>query len=195
MRTETMIEIGVYIMLLMKDIVRDGHPALRKKSDEISVPPKKEDVSTLQSMMEFIKNSQDDEIAKKYNLRSGVGLAAPQIGINKRMIVVHFTHENKEYSYQLINPKIVSHSVEKAFLSGGEGCLSVDEFVEGYVARYARITVIAFDIEGNPLKIRLKGYPAIVVQHEIDHLNGVMFYDHINAKNPFHIPENAQMIK
>ena len=182
-------------MLLMKDIVRDGHPALRKKSEEVELPPSKEDIKTLNKMMEFIKNSQDDEVAEKYKLRSGVGLAAPQIGINKKLIVIHFTYNNKLYSHKLINPKVVSHSVEKAYLNGGEGCLSVDEAIEGYVVRHSRVTVRAFDIEGKQLKLRFKGYPAIVIQHEIDHLNGIMFYDYINKRNPFYIPENAVEIE
>lgn len=178
-------------MLLMKDIVRDGHPALRKKSEEVSIPPSQEDVEILNKMLTFIKNSQDEEIAEKYNLRTGVGLAAPQIGINKQLVVIHFTHNDQLYSYQLINPKIISHSVDKAFLNSGEGCLSVDEQIDGYVIRHARVTVKAFDIEGKPVKFRLRGYPAIVIQHEIDHLNGIMFYDHINKQNPFHIPDRA----
>ena len=182
-------------MLLMKDIVRDGHPALRNKSIEVDLPPTKEDVQTLNKMMEFLKNSQDEKIAEKYKLRSGVGLAAPQIGINKQLIAIHFTHKDKQYSYQLINPKIISHSVEKAFLSGGEGCLSVDEPIEGLVMRNSRITVRAFDIQGNPLKLRFKGYPAIVVQHEIDHLNGIMFYDYINRQNPYYVPDQAVEIE
>jgi len=181
-------------MLLMEDIVRDGHPALRTKAAEVELPPSEDDINTLNKMLEFIKNSQDEEIAEKYELRSGVGLAAPQIGINKQMIVVHFDYDDKLYSYQLFNPKIISHSVEKAFLSGGEGCLSVDEVIEGYVPRYARITVRAYNIDGERVKFRLKGYPAIVIQHEIDHLNGIMFYDHIHAENPFHVPENAKII-
>src|SRR5699024_10471963 len=100
-----------------------------------------------------------------------------------------FSHEDKLYSYQLINPKIISHSVEQAYLGGGEGCLSVDENIEGYVVRHKRITVRAYDIEGNKLKLRFKGYPAIVIQHEIDHLNGIMFYDYIDEANPFTAPE------
>lgn len=189
------IEIGVICMLLMKDIVRDGHPVLREKATEVTIPPLKEDVKTLDNMLTFIKNSQDEDIAEKYNLRSGVGLAAPQIGISKQLLVVHFEYDDQLYSYQLMNPKIISHSVQKAFLGGGEGCLSVDEVIEGYVPRNAKITVKAFDINGNPVKIRLKGYPAIVMQHEIDHLNGIMFYDHINKENPFYIPENAKIIE
>lgn len=182
-------------MLLMKDIVRDGHPALREKSKEVSLPPTEEDIQILNQMMTFIKNSQDEKIAEKYKLRSGVGLAAPQLGINKKLIVIHFTHKDKLYSYQLINPKVISHSVEKAYLSGGEGCLSVDKPIDGFVVRNRRVTVRAFDIHGKKLKLRLRGYPAIVIQHEIDHLNGIMFYDYINEQNPFHIPDEAIAIE
>ena len=178
-------------MLTMEDIIRDGHPALRKKSREVSLPPSKETLDTLSNMLEFLINSQDEEISDKYNLRAGVGLAAPQLGINKQLMVVHFEYDDKLYSYQLINPKIISHSVELAYLVSGEGCLSVDEDFEGYVLRYSRITIRAFDEKGELLKLKLKGYPAIVFQHEIDHLNGIMFYDHINKHNPFSAPDEA----
>src|SRR5699024_7980422 len=116
--------IGVCNMLRLKDIVRDGHPALRKKAEKVALPPSKEDIETLDKMLTFTKNSQDEKIAEKYKIRSGVGIAAPQIRINKKLIVIHFTYRDKVYSYQLINPKIISHSVEKAYLNGGEGCLS-----------------------------------------------------------------------
>ncbi|HLR07797.1 MAG TPA: peptide deformylase [Bacillota bacterium] len=182
-------------MITMKDIKREGHPALRNVAKEVGIPPSEDDKKLATSMLEFLKNSQDEKIAEKYNLRAGVGLAAPQLGIDKRIIAVHFDDpKGRRYSYKLFNPKIVSHSVEKAYLAGGEGCLSVDRDVEGYVVRHARTTVKAFDADGNSLKLRLRGYAAIVVQHEIDHLNGIMFYDHINEDNPFYIPENAYAI-
>lgn len=183
-------------MITMKDILREGHPALRKVAKEVTLPPSQKDIETLNQMITFLKNSQDEELAEKYQLRSGVGLAAPQLGINKRLIAIHFEDpEGKLYSYELINPKIISHSVEKAYLAAGEGCLSVDRQVEGYVVRYARITVRAYDIHNQEIKIRLRGYPAIVVQHEIDHLNGIMFFDHIHKENPYFIPENAKAIE
>lgn len=182
-------------MITMKDIVREGHPSLVNVAKEVEVPLQGDDKALLQDMITFLKNSQDEEIAKEYNLRAGVGLAAPQLGIEKRLAAIHFEDLNgKLYSYGLVNPKIVSHSVEQAYLAGGEGCLSVDRNVEGYVPRNARITLKATDMEGNPLKLRLKGYAAIVFQHEIDHLNGIMFYDHINKENPFAVPENAKPI-
>ncbi|HLQ97864.1 MAG TPA: peptide deformylase [Candidatus Dormibacteraeota bacterium] len=183
-------------MIQMKDIVREGHPALRKTAKEVELPPSEEDVETLNEMLSFLKNSQDEEVSKKYNLRAGVGLAAPQLGINKRMVAIYFVDQNEKiHSYQLINPKVISHSAEKAYLGSGEGCLSVDRNVEGYVVRYARITVQATGIDGEPMKIRLRDYPAIVFQHEIDHLNGIMFYDHIDEQNPYHAPENAKVIE
>jgi len=183
-------------MITMKEIVREGHPALRMKSENVALPPSSEEKKMLEDMLEFLINSQDDEIAEKCNLRPGVGIAAPQLGINKRMMAVHFEDfDGKTYSYALINPRIVSHSVELAYLQAGEGCLSVDRPVEGFVPRPARITVKATDLEGNELKLRLRDYAAIVFQHEIDHLNGVMFYDHINKKNPFEIPDNSKAIQ
>ncbi|MFC4404721.1 peptide deformylase [Gracilibacillus xinjiangensis] len=179
-------------MITMKDIVREGDPVLRQVAEEVQMPPTDEEKETLNKMLTFLKNSQDEEIAKKYELRAGVGLAAPQIGIPKRMIAVHFQDfDEKEYSYALFNPKIVSHSVAKTYLTGGEGCLSVDREVAGYVPRYNKITIKATDVENNEVKLKLKGYAAIVFQHEIDHLNGVMFYDHINKEDPFLIPENT----
>ncbi|SER00459.1 peptide deformylase [Piscibacillus halophilus] len=179
-------------MITMDQIVREGDPVLRKKAEDIELPASKEEIETLKEMLQFIKNSQDDEIAKKYNLRPGVGLAAPQIGLSKRMLAVHFTDFNdREYSMGLINPRIVSHSVEKTYLQSGEGCLSVDRDVPGIVPRYARITIKGTNLEGEEVKLRLKGYAAIVLQHEIDHLDGIMFYDHINKDNPFQPPENS----
>lgn len=173
-------------MLTMNDIVRDGHPVLRIVAEEVPMPPSKEDKAVLESLIEYVKNSQDPEIAQKHGLRPGIGLAAPQINVSKRMLAVHTTDEKDNLiSHALFNPKIISHSVERSYLAAGEGCLSVDESIPGYVPRYARVTVKGIDLEGNEVKLRLKGLPAIVFQHEIDHLNGIMFYDHINKQDPY----------
>ena len=96
-------------MLTMKDIIRDGHPTLREKAKDVNLPLSEEDKNTLRDMREFLINSQDDEIAKKYGLRSGVGLAAPQINISKKMIAVYLPDdgEGKSYDYMLVNPKVI----------------------------------------------------------------------------------------
>jgi peptide deformylase len=180
----------------MADIIRDGHPTLRLVASEVPLPASEEDIETLKNLMEFVKNSQNPEISKQFDLRPGIGIAAPQINVSKRMIAIHVRDEKGDlFSYSLFNPKIISHSIEKSYLSSGEGCLSVDEPYPGFVPRYARITVKGFDLQSQEVKLRLKGLPAIVFQHEIDHLNGIMFYDHINQNDPYKPIENAQEIE
>lgn len=183
-------------MLTMEHVIREGHPTLREIAKDVKMPPTKEDAEVLRTMIEFVINSQDPDKVEKYGLRPGIGLAAPQINIPKRMIAVHVTDEkDRLYSYALYNPKIISHSIEQSFLTSGEGCLSVDRDVPGYVVRHARIKVKATTLDGEEIVLRLKGLPAIVFQHEIDHLNGVMFYDHINKDDPFNIPSGATPIE
>ncbi|HSJ37243.1 MAG TPA: peptide deformylase [Planococcus sp. (in: firmicutes)] len=182
-------------MILMKDIIREGHPTLRQKAEQVELPLSPENKKLAVELMEYVVNSQDEEMIEKHDLRPGVGIAAPQVNASKRIFAIHFDESSGEdLSIIAINPKIVSHSVEKSYLASGEGCLSVDRSVPGYVPRYARITVKAFDLEGNEYKMRLKGLPAIAFQHELDHLNGVMFFDHINPDNPFAEIDNAVAI-
>ncbi|SER59707.1 peptide deformylase [Psychrobacillus sp. OK032] len=173
-------------MILMKDIVRDGHPALRKKTPEMTFPLSEVDIQLANDLLEYVINSQDDKMVEMYKLRPGIGLAAPQVNAEKRMFAVHIPNtEDGDVSFVAVNPKIISHSVENTYINSGEGCLSVDEVIEGYVPRHARITVTGFYPDGTPFKKRLKGLVAIAFQHELDHLNGIMFYDHINKVNPY----------
>ncbi|WP_141994162.1 peptide deformylase [Bacillus sp. B4EP4a] len=181
-------------MITMKDIVREGDPILRQVTDEVSLPISDEDRKTLGCMMQYLKNSQDPKLQKKFNLREGVGLSANQIGLNKRMFVMYFPDEKgKLFEYALVNPKIISHSATMIYLPQSEGCLSVDRDIKGYVPRYERVKIKAVDGNGEEIEMRLKGFAAIVFQHELDHLNGMMFYDRINTENPFKLPENVEV--
>ena len=187
-------------MLTMKDVIREGHPTLALKSKEVELPLSKEDKDTLKLMMEFLENGQNEEIAEKYELRPGVGLAAPQINISKRMIAV-FTYDElgeKLYKTLVVNPKIVSHSVKKTYIPGGEGCLSVDREVEGITPRHKKITLKGYFYNHKTEEIKLgtmklSGYVSVVFQHEIDHLNGVLFveklFDNIEDAEPVVFPE------
>lgn len=173
-------------MLTMKDIIRDPDPFLRKKVAEIKEIDR-QTVDQLKEMREYLIKSQNEETAEKYGLRPGVGLAAPQIGLDKRMLAIYIEGEEEgeaEYDFMLINPKVKSHSVTETYLPGGEGCLSVDEDIAGLVHRSQRIKVTALDIEGNPVEIKAKGMLAVVLQHELDHLDGIMFYDRIDEEMP-----------
>ena len=187
-------------MILMKDIIREGNPLLREKSVDVKLPLSNEDEEILISMIEYIDNSIDEEIAEKYGLRAAVGIAAPQIGILKKMIVIYLTDEQgMEHFYPLVNPKIISYSDEQIYLPGGEGCLSVDREVVGLIHRARRVTVDThiYDVETRELKhviLKLKNYPALVFQHEYDHLVGVLFPDRIDLNRPLYVPENSKPV-
>lgn len=188
----------------MNDIIREGNPTLRAKAEAVPEPLSDADILLGEKMMQFLKHSQDPVMAEKLGLRGGVGLAAPQLDISKRIIAVLVPNNEDQdgnppkeaYSLQEImyNPKIVAHSVQNAALADGEGCLSVDRPVEGYVIRHARITVDYTTKDGESKRIKLKGFNAIVVQHEIDHINGIMFYDRINSQDPFKTDDNLILL-
>ncbi|MED4353480.1 peptide deformylase [Schinkia azotoformans] len=186
-----MSKFGAEYIITMNDIVREGAAILRKKTQEVDLPVSSEDKDALLCMLQYLKNSQDPNISKKYKLRPGVGLSANQIGLDKRMFAALFDDKDKDKEYMLINPKIISHSLNMIYLPEGEGCLSVDREVEGLVPRYERIKVKAYDITGQEVILKFKGYHSIVIQHEIDHLDGIMFYDRINKENPFKLPDNV----
>ncbi len=109
---------------------------------------------------------------------NGVGLAAPQIGVGKRVIVVDVSAVEKEHApFALVNPEIVDRvgSVEDS-----EGCLSVPG-VEGIVARAEEIEVTAIAESGEPVRFRARNFLARALQHEIDHLDGVLFISRLAA--------------
>ncbi|MDD3241822.1 MAG: peptide deformylase [Bacilli bacterium] len=172
-------------MLKMKDILDEKDKTLRQISEEVSFPLSKEDIDNINLMEEYLVNSQIEEKAIKYDLRPGMGMSAIQIGVPKRYIVIVNEIEEGFESYIVINPKITSNSAEMIYVEDGEGCLSVNRDVEGIVPRYARVTVEGFDIDGNKIKIRAREEIAIAFQHELDHLNGILFYDRIDKKDPF----------
>lgn len=181
-------------------IIKEDHEDIRKPSENVKIPLSTEDKETMYNMYEYLINGYDEELAKKLNIRPGVGIAAPQIDILKKMFVIVAYDEHDElHEYGVINPKIVSHSEELTYLKGGEGCLSVDREVSGLIHRPKKITVEFdnFDFETGTtqhVKLRLKGYIAIVFQHEYDHLFGKLFIDHINKEQPFFIPSNSTPI-
>ena len=170
----------------MKDILDEKDKRLRTVSKEVEFPLSKEDRKNIDDMIEYLTNSQIEELSEKYNLRPGMGLSAIQIGVNKRYFVVVDEYEEGKFdNYIIINPKIVSNSMEKIYVEMGEGCLSVNREVDGIVPRYARVTLEGYDTEGRKIRIRGREELAIAFQHEMDHLDGILFYDHIDKKNPF----------
>lgn len=188
-------------MLLYKNIVKEENKLLREKSENVLIPLSDEDYSLLTDMNSYLVEGYKlgpDETNE--DIRPGVGIAAPQAGENKRMFcIIAYDEKEKLHEYNVLNPKIISTSEELCFLQTGEGCLSVDRCVEGYVHRPKRIKarVTLYDFENDTYTntvLKLEGYIAIVFQHEYDHLEGILFVDKINKANPFFIPENSKPI-
>lgn len=120
----------------------------------------------------------EDMAETMYNA-PGVGLAAIQVGIDKSILVFDVSPPEEGRLLQvLLNPRIVSQEGE--ILSENEGCLSVPEY-RADVKRASSILVEGVDRDGNPLRIEAEGFQAIVLQHEIDHLNGTLFIDHLSV--------------
>lgn len=168
-------------MILMKDIIKEGHPTLTTKATPVGFPLSDSDTKLGLSLLEYVINSTNDEIREKYNLRPAVGIAAPQVNVSIRMFAVHFTDlDDKLFSYIVINPEIISRSKTDIYLPDGEGCLSVERDVPGLVPRSSAIHLKGYHLDPNtlevkPLNLQLFGYAAIVFQHELDHLDGIMF--------------------
>jgi peptide deformylase len=156
----------------LRTIVTLPEPVLRRKARSVS---KFDD--DLQALI--------DDMIDTMRQAPGVGLAAPQVGISERLIVVEYAEppevaegeepkEVKPKLYVMINPEIVKTSEEK--VPGVEGCLSIPGLV-GEVERYAMVQVKGLNRRGQPMKVKAEGWLARIFQHEIDHVNGVVFPD------------------
>src|SRR5574344_1860038 len=134
-------------MLRTKDILDEKDKRLRLISDEVVFPLDKKDFEAIDEIIEYLTNSQIEEIAEKENLRPGMGMAAIQLGIKKRyFVIVHeITEEDDDVqqfdTYVIVNPKMISHSEEIICADAGEGCLSVNRETQGFVKRYARVKI------------------------------------------------------
>ena len=158
--------------MALRKIVTLPEPVLRRKAHAVT---------------KFDKNLQTviDDMIETMRDAPGVGLAAPQIGLSDRLIVVeYYEHEEDEEDeeneevpkkvWAMLNPEIVKASEET--LIGIEGCLSIPNLV-GEVERHAAIQVKGLNRHGKPMKVKADGWLARIFQHEIDHLNGVLFTD------------------
>ncbi len=123
-----------------------------------------------------------DDMIETMRAAPGVGLAAPQVGVSQRVIVVEYGEEPEDPEaearpprlYVVINPEIVRHSPDK--VTGVEACLSLPGYA-GEVERYRQVTVKGLNRRGDPFRLKAEGWLARIFQHEIDHLDGVLFID------------------
>ena len=176
---------------LAYEIIKDGNPILRKKSVDVQMPLSAEDEKIINFLHDYLVISCDDEKAKEYDARPGVGLAAPQVGFNRRMLAIYIPYPDETgktksiTQFSFVNPKLISSAIRPAYLVGGEGCLSIDDAHPGHVIRSSLIVVKGYDyLTKQYVQVKFRGYEAIVVQHELDHLEGILYYDRIDKKDP-----------
>lgn len=152
--------------MAVRDVIHVPHPTLREKAEKVT--------SFDESLAELI-----DDMVETMRHESGAGLAAPQINISKRIIVVEFGSKEDESIpptlYTVVNPEITRFSQE--LVTGAEGCLSIPGLM-GEVERSRSITIQGKTRSGDPFKMKAEGWLARVFQHEVDHLNGVLYTDH-----------------
>jgi peptide deformylase len=139
-------------------------------------PVLRQTASAVAEVTDGIRNLLDDMALTMYEA-PGIGLAAPQINVSERLIVMDCGKDEAPELYKMINPEIVESSEDKSILE--EGCLSIPDHT-AEVTRPASVTVRYTDIEGDTKMLTADGLLAACVQHEIDHLNGVLFIDHIS---------------
>ena len=152
--------------MAVRDVLRMGHPVLRERAKPVEQFGTPELRALLQDMQ--------DTMAHK----NGAGLAAPQIGVSQRIVIFGVDHNPRYPDAEavpftvLVNPKItmLTRDVEEDW----EGCLSVPG-MRGIVPRYTKLRYSGFDIEGNPIERVAEGFHARVVQHECDHLDGILY--------------------
>jgi peptide deformylase len=152
--------------MAVREVLRMGHPVLREKAKPVEAFGTPE----LRALLEDMKET----MAAK----NGAGLAAPQIGVSQRIVIFGVDHnprypDAEEVPFTvLVNPKLVmlTREVDEDW----EGCLSVPG-MRGVVPRYTKLRYSGFDIEGNPIERVAEGFHARVVQHECDHLDGILY--------------------
>ena len=177
------------------NILDEKEKSLRLKSVDAKLPLSKDYKKIIKQIIDELTYSQIEKYAELYDLRPGMGLAFPQLGINERIIViVHEVDDGIFDEYVVVNPKITSYSDEMIAAEAGEGCLSVNREVEGHVKRHARVTIEGYDIDGKKIKIRAREELAIAFQHEIDHLDGILFYDRIDPNHRFYTEYELRLI-
>jgi peptide deformylase len=151
--------------MALREIVTVPEPVLRRKARKVT-----DFGHELQALI--------DDMVETMRAAPGVGLAAPQVNVPLRVIVVEFGDEEDEdvppKLYTLVNPEIVRHSSE--LVVGTEGCLSIPGLI-GDVDRMKSVTVKGFNRRGQPVRVKAEGWLARIFQHEIDHLDGILFTD------------------
>ncbi|MGL4952025.1 MAG: peptide deformylase [Mycoplasma sp.] len=174
-------------------IIFDTDPRLKEKSIDVTEITQ-DDLTIISRMVSYVDSCYDNTCSK-HKIRPGIAVAAPQMGLFKKIIYIHFD-DDKEYKYLLANPEIIAKSQVFSFVNGGEGCLSVAKDQKGNIPRNYKIIVRAIDLfTGEIVEISAVELLSICFQHEIDHLDGILYTDKINKEKPLYIDPKWLVVK
>ena len=153
-------------------------PAVAKLIPIVKIPDTilRQIAQPIDEITDGVRQLLDDMAATMYDA-PGIGLAAPQINVSQRLVVIDCSKDDAPELYKMVNPKIIALSEEQAVLE--EGCLSIPDQT-AKVARPAEVSIRYLDETGTSQTLTADGLLAACIQHEIDHLNGVLFIDHIS---------------
>ena len=149
--------------------------AVRRLSEDSVLRQKAKRVTTVDSSIQRLI----DDMIETMRQTSGVGLAAPQVGVSLRVVVLQMPGEEP---MAIVNPQIVKRSGEREVT---EGCLSVPGYY-GEIKRSVSVTVKGRDRQGKAIRIRATGLMAQALEHELDHLNGILYIDHVENRDKLH---------
>jgi peptide deformylase len=169
-------------MPYLREIIHDGHPTLRKIAKKVRLDELRDPI--LQQLI-------DDMLDTMYDA-PGIGLAAPQVNVSKRIFTIDLQDGKPEHGpFVVVNPKFELTEGEEW---RRDGCLSVPGYV-GETQRYTRVIVSGFDRLGERIRLEGEGLFAHCLQHEIDHLNGMLYVDKVRNLEPISQEEEAEMIE
>ncbi len=155
------------------EVIKMGHPSLRKQSQAVG-----------DELLSFEFQTFIDDLIHTMRHQNGAGIAAPQVNVLKRVFTMEMKN-NPRYPdrntfplYTIINPEI--EYIDDQLTDSWEGCLSIPN-IRGKLQRYKNIVLRGIDREGSPIEEQLDGFAAIVAQHELDHLNGILLIDRMKS--------------
>jgi peptide deformylase len=169
--------------MALLDIVVVPDPVLRQKAKKVAkITP------AVQKLL--------DDMTETLRQARGVGLAGPQVGVLQRVIIIEVLKDEEDPKaphgfFQVVNPEIVKRSRE--IEEGAEGCLSIPGYI-GDVERHVSVELKGLDRHGKPVKVKTQGFLARVFQHEIDHLDGILYLDRLKSADKLHkLPPQEEM--
>jgi peptide deformylase len=176
--------------------LKPDDPTLRKVCHTVNLPDLRHNSlqSDIENLLDYVHNSSNKGDKRDRNRPSTVGLSANQVGLDLSITVVDLGIGHKSYNdlHVLINPMITWSS--KTIIEHDEGCVNLDH-IRGFVKRSSRIKLDAYDRSGNKISLDVHGWPAVLLQHEVDHLNGKLFIDKLEDPKKAFLVKDKQLLE